>query len=159
VSYDSLKPVEFSISEVKKQLPSPPYDIIGHSLGGLIAYTISASEIHGKLVTISSPFGGSIAASRLKWFNPHVPILTDICPNSKFVKGLLSKKLRNQHLALISTRGSNFFTFERNDGVITYSSQCIIKHQRQVEIEANHFEIVQHAETIFEIDRFLSGEN
>lgn len=159
VSYNSSKSINLCIESIKNQLNPETDVIIGHSLGGLIGYHLVSNGIRAHLITASSPFGGSIFASRLKWFNPQIPILADICPSSQFIKNLFKDKILDNHLALISTRGSSFFTMEKNDGVVTYSSQVAIPHFSRFEINANHFEIVQHEQTLSCIENFLAGKN
>jgi hypothetical protein len=107
------------------------------------------------LVTISSPFGGSEFAGLLRWFFPGYNILKDIAPGSKIIRELSSAKLDIPFLSLVSTEGSMPFISGPNDGVVSIKSQYAIPATRRVDIEANHFEAVQHPSTISEIRRFV----
>lgn len=159
IAYDSFQSIEGSYDFILghlKELAYPKISIIGHSLGGVIALLIaSRGELKvDKIATISSPFGGSSAAMGASFIFPKHKVLRDISPNSVIVKELANTSWKN-HLAFISTSGSLPIMIRENDGVVSIRSQKAIAHARQVDIHANHFEIIQHEDVIKEISEYL----
>jgi pimeloyl-ACP methyl ester carboxylesterase len=157
INYDSHQGIETSIASVKRQLPKKPFVIVGHSLGGVLGALLADAlgEQVSHLVTISSPVGGSKAASALRWL-PHYPrIMGDITPHSARISQLSEMKLRTPTLSIISTGGSLPTSSEANDSIVTVASQKALCFGRKVEIKANHFEVLQHEKTVQQVRDFL----
>lgn len=160
IDYETFKSVEESYSFITSRLDQDEsFSIIGHSLGGLIAYLIHSRD-NGfsvdKLVTISSPFTGSEHARLLKWMYPGYKVLSDLSPKSNIIKEINQPPIkRTRMLSLISVNGSIPLISEENDGIVTVKSQRASPSKKQVDIKANHFEIVQDVKTIREITKFM----
>lgn len=158
VNYQSHQPLRDSIDEVRKQLPKKgEFCLVGHSLGGIIS-VLMAAEHHDRvkaLATISSPFGGSKAATALRWIPGHPKIIEDITPTSGKIELISQLRLDVPTLVMVSTAGQLPTSPEPNDGIVTISSQKALKFGRKVEIKANHFEVLMHERTASLLKEFL----
>ena len=158
IHYNSYQSLELSLFECLDQLPEEPVDIIGYSLGGIIATLLAANfENIKSLTTISSPIGGSRAASIVMQFPGAFPIFKDLCINSKYIKFCKKLKLDIPTLSITSTGGSLPFALERNDGVVSCSSQRALGFAKHIEINANHFNILKNQKTISVINKHIFG--
>jgi pimeloyl-ACP methyl ester carboxylesterase len=157
IDYVSNQPLEDSYRFIVNQLPSKPFMLVGHSLGGVLGYLIATRTRLPlkKLVTISSPFGGSSTASLLRWFYPQFKILKDIASTSKIMKEISITTPKVPFLSLVSVAGSLPFMGDRNDGVVTYESQTCVQATERIELESNHFEAVQDMNGVVAIKEFL----
>lgn len=161
INYKSYQPLKDSISQVAKQLPKKePITLIAHSLGGIIAMAIALEQSHDiqKIITISSPFGGSKFALWAKWFISGLPVLNDLTPQSELMKRFKTETIIYPVLSVISTGGALPFTLEPNDSIVSVASQKALSYGKKIEVKANHFEVLQHAKTIDTIKKFLSEE-
>lgn len=160
VDYKSQQSLVASVFEVIKQIPQDEkVALVGHSLGGVIASLIAGDNESriDKLVTISSPLGGSKAANTLRWFPNTFPVLNDIVPRGPLITRCSSLNLSTPTLSIISTGGHLPTSPERNDSVVAVSSQKALKFAKHVEIPANHFEVLVHDKTVRELKDFLFG--
>ena len=160
IEYSSVGSIEESYKEVLSKMPDGPVTIIGHSLGGVLAYLLAIRDDHyhdiQRLVTISSPFGGSDAATKLRWFYPRFKIFRDLSFGSPIVKEITTTPNHQyQMLSLVSTAGGLPFIMGANDGVVTVESQCAIPATKRVHIHSNHCEILQDEVTINEVKNFV----
>jgi pimeloyl-ACP methyl ester carboxylesterase len=158
VEYDSSQHIEKSYSSVLKQLPEKgSFNIIGHSLGGIIGRLLaSRTELPiEKLITISTPFGGSEAAGLLRWFYPGFHVLRDIAPKSPVIKEVLGSVIACDFLSIVSVAGNLPFMSQENDGIVTIKSQVAVPATHRARVNANHFEAVQDAQTVKEISTFI----
>jgi predicted alpha/beta hydrolase family esterase len=158
VEYNSANAINKSVEKVLEHVPhEEPFFIIGHSLGGIIAHNLAADNnlnVQG-LVSISTPFGGHAIAGKLKWFYPRIKAFWDISPSSLCIANLQKTELSCPFLSIVSTDGSLPFMNELNDSVVTIDSQRAITASKTVEIDSNHFEIVQDPRTVAEIYHFI----
>jgi len=166
INYDSKWSLEEILHFVWKKLPEDKeIQLIGHSLGGVISLLISHSAqfpesnkniIINKIVTISSPLGGSLHANILHWFYPEFKILKGISTKSKFIEQLLNMGISVPTLSIVSTGGHLPTLFkEPNDGIVSIESQTAIKGPKYIKINANHFEVLQNDDTINHIKNFI----
>lgn len=158
IDYDSRKSLEDIVAQVLKQLPKDkPITLVGHSLGGLVALLLTGrkSVQVERVITISSPLGGSKAAVFAQWVVSGLPILSDITPSSSAVRELAALKNVPPVLSLISVGGSLPTSGEPNDSVVSVASQKAFLPAKKVEINANHFEILMHEKTISTIQSFI----
>jgi len=157
VNYNSHQHLADSVKEVAKQLPAQEEVVlVGHSLGGVIALLIAHARTHSvnKVVTVSSPLGGSKAAAVARWVVTGVQVLGDITPTSTFMKLLETPNEPCPVLSIISTSGSILNT-EPNDGIVTVASQRALPYGKKVEIRANHFEVLMHEKTFEVVRKFV----
>lgn len=159
VDYNSALPLENSYHHILSKIPKDrPLSIIGHSLGGLLGYLLCARDNGvevSHLLTISSPFNGSAQARVLKWIYPAYQVLADLSPRSQIMYEIRDSKISSKMISLISMSGSIPLIPERNDGIVTIQSQLATPAKKKIEIDANHFEIIQDSRTLVEINRFL----
>lgn len=157
INYSSHQPLEYSLQEVKKQLPKGRITIIGHSLGGVIG-TLLAAEQNSyikKLVTISSPIHGSAAASTLRWLLQFIPVLNDITPDSPLIIKCCNLELKVPTLSIISTAGGTTSLSEPNDSVVTIESQKALRFGSKIEVQEDHYEILRSIRTAQLLEEFL----
>ena len=158
INYNSTQPLEKSLFECLTQLPEEPIHLIGYSLGGVIATILAAAFSNAKsLTTISSPLGGSYTASFLKMMPFSFPILRDICKTSKYINFCKQVKLDIPTLSVVSVDKSIPFPIERGDGILTYSSQTALGFAKHVEIDSNHFDVLEHPKTLDTVSNFILG--
>ncbi|MEM4260497.1 MAG: alpha/beta hydrolase [Candidatus Woesearchaeota archaeon] len=165
IDYDSKTSLDEILHYVWEKLPEHrEINLIGHSLGGIISILLSHEAkfpeankkiLIDKIVTISSPLGGSIHANLLRYMFPEYKILKGISTKSEFIESLLRLGISVPTLSLVSIAGNLPTVKEKNDGIVTISSQKALKGPTYIEINANHFEILQSDETIKEIKNFL----
>jgi hypothetical protein len=158
IDYISHQELNASIAQVLKQLPKhdEPITLVGHSLGGLIGTLIALNKTHNvqRVVTISSPLGGSRAAVYARWVVSGLKVLHDITPGSPQIVRLATEKCECPILSIISTGGSLPTSTEPNDSVVTVASQKALAYAKKVEIKANHFEVLMHARAVEAIRKF-----
>lgn len=160
IDYQSHQSIEDSYEDVIKLLPKKPFHLVGHSLGGVIGYLIATRTKLPlkKLVSISSPFGGSSQAGILRWLYPDFKVLKDIASSSKLMREVATATNTKPFLSLVSTAGALPFMTGANDGVVTYESMTAIPASKRVELNANHFEAVQDMNGVAAITEFLFKE-
>lgn len=156
ITYNSHQSVSDTLEEVKKQLPPPPFSLVGHSLGGIIAVLLG-QQVAGvrSIVGISTPFGGSKAAVALRWLPGYPKVFHDITPSCEVITKVTSTKLKIPTLSIISIGGSLPTTQESNDSVVTVASQRALPYGKKVEVKANHFEVLMHEKTLALLEDFL----
>lgn len=160
IEYDSSVGFNKIFEGIEEVLPKKKsISIIGHSLGGIFGHLLvtRCPDIKAEnLISISTPFGGSEIAGKLKWFYPGYRMLKDVATNSPIIKEISQSPVENcNFLSIISTHGHLPFMMEQNDGVVTVKSQKQSLAHKFVEIDANHFEIVQDPTAITSIKDFL----
>lgn len=161
INYDSHQPLAESIVQVSRQLPKKdPIILIGHSLGGVIGLSLVLTKTHNvqKLVTISSPLGGSGIAAFTRWFM-NIPVLSDITPSSPFIRQFQELQADVPVLSIVSTSGHMPVSYEQNDSVVAVKSQRALQYAKQVDVKANHFEVLLHEKTIKTVREFVQPEN
>jgi hypothetical protein len=107
------------------------------------------------LVTVSAPFGGSKAATAIRWLPGHPKVMHDITPTASKIEQISRLKLKTPTLCIISTGGSLPITNEPNDSIVTVASQKALPFGKKVEIKANHFEVLMHEKVVQLIDSFI----
>jgi len=160
INYNSQQPLDISINNILNALPKDEFSLIGHSLGGVIS-AVLADELRDQikhLVTISAPHGGSRAARILKWFPGSFSVLSDVTPESPIIQRVSKLKLELPTLSIISTGGHLPTSPEKNDSIVAVSSQKALRFGKKIEINANHFEILQDDRTVRCIKRFIFPE-
>lgn len=157
VAYSDQTPVLETINLLRADIAKcfePPV-IVAHSLGGVIAASIAQTTPVDKIVTLSSPFGGSFAASLLRWVMP-TQIMRDISHNSPITTGLLDNPPTVPILSFV-THSHSFMTGEPSDGVVTVRSQKALKGPTYVTVPYNHFEVLMAAPVAVQINEFVFG--
>ncbi len=159
INYQSSAPIEESYNTIIKKIPkNQDVSIIGHSLGGILATLISSRNESidiSEIVTISTPFGGSDHARLLKWLYPSFKVFADITPRSPIIKEIQLANNFPKMISLISVGGSLNVMSGKNDGVVSVESQKVSPAAKKIDIDSNHFEILQDEKTIKEVKKFV----
>jgi pimeloyl-ACP methyl ester carboxylesterase len=159
VNYKSHQPLVDTLAEVEAQFPKTgELILVGHSLGGVISILLAHKlpDRIKRVLTISSPIGGSKAAFYMQWLPGSPPVLRDITPNGPLIK-LAQQKPAAQVYSIVTFGGSLPTTTEPNDSVVTVRSQRATPAPRsnQVQVRANHFEVLMMPRTVKHIHKFL----
>lgn len=107
-----------------------------------------------RVITISSPLGGSKSAAFLQFFARQMDVVADITPHSTFIKSLQGKA-PCPVLSIISTAGHLPVSQEPNDGVVAIESQNALSSAKKIAISANHFEVLAHEKTVEAVSKFI----
>jgi pimeloyl-ACP methyl ester carboxylesterase len=163
--YSIENPVDKNVKRIarlaRKEFKDEPFDIISHSLGGIIAILLLRTRLHiGRIVTISTPLGGSEAAASLRYMYPRYQLYKDIDPNSDIIKKANNQKLKVPVLSVITTGGNSSIPFmkEDNDTIVTVASQTASDNPEFYYVDLNHFEVLLSEEVAEKIKLFLDGE-
>lgn len=163
IDYNNLLSLEEILYHAWNCLPqNKTVTLIGHSLGGIISVLlahesqfIESNKKIDKVITVSSPFGGSKHANILKWVYPEYKILKDISTKSGFIEKLMRVGVSVPTLSLVSVNGDLSTIREPNDGIVTIDSQMALNGPTYIKINANHFEVLQNDDTINNIKKFI----
>ena len=162
IEYDSSASLEDILKSIEHQVPrTEPVNIIAHSLGGIVGKFLLMRHKDVKvdsLVSIATPFAGSETAARLRWFFPQFRILRDLNPRADVLKEIRDAKVPN-FSSIITTSGNLPFVVDANDGVVTLKSQRATTASNVVEVDANHFEVLQDEQTIGALKTLIFGSN
>lgn len=133
-----------------------PFDIIAHSMGGLIAVGLARAGLNiRRIITLGTPFGGSAAAGYLKWLYPGHHMFDDISPNSSYLTSLRATPLGIPVDAFVTHGGRSPLMGEPNDGVVTVASQMAFPGARYHRIDLNHFESLLSSHVVEQISDLL----
>lgn len=151
VEYDANGDLLKITDEIKKRIEKrakEPVNIIGHSLGGVIAVALANQGLEvNKIVTMAAPYGG------LGAFWPPKTIGAELCSLNR-----ITKTVAVEHQFYVSVAGHNPWFVLQNDGVVTLTSQKAIKKANYIEVQSNHFEILLNKDVVSGVRKFLNIE-
>lgn len=155
IEYENETPLEETINRlrIKASKHDNPPVIIGHSLGGIIAASIAQSVPVEKVISLASPFGGSFAASLMRWFTPS-QLFRDISQQSIVLSRLRHKKIPVPMLSFVTDSNLTIMG-EKTDGVVTVSSQKALDGPTYITVPYNHFEVLMAPDVAKRIDNFI----
>jgi len=158
--YSIHTPLKDNISDIIYAVKSSfnkPVTIISHSLGGIIAMELLRAELPiEKIVTMSSPFRGSVNADNLRWFFPSYQLLDDIRSNNTLIRNLRDIHIDIPMLSFVSTSGGTPMASKYdNDGVVSIRSQKHLSGPTYKEVPFNHFEILLSKDVATQIKSFI----
>jgi pimeloyl-ACP methyl ester carboxylesterase len=146
VNYDSRNGFENNLAEIIEQLKDvKDMFFIAHSLGGIYSLHIANAipkQVLGA-VTLSTPYGGAEVADVAKYFLPFSRLMRDIGPNSWVMKQADKIKIQHPWTNVVTVKGQSPFIAEPNDGVVTIDSQRHHADMELVEVDYNHYEVLQ----------------
>ena len=125
---------------------SSHFHVVGHSMGGLVALSLSSLPWVKSVTTIATPLGGIDLNPFQKWIN-RSHFLNEITSSSKLVKTLQTNSYSQPIQHIISTKGFNPWLWEDNDGVVTLRSQRSWCAGSRIEVPASHSEVMLHPTT------------
>jgi pimeloyl-ACP methyl ester carboxylesterase len=155
VSYDSATPLIETINYLRDEVgycTNPPV-IIAHSLGGVIAAAVAQTVPVAKIATMGSPFGGSFAASVMRWFLP-TQLMKDIAQQSPVLNALQKNPPEVPILSFVTDSGLTIMG-ERTDGVVTVRSQTALYGPTYITVPINHFEVLMSPEVSSVMNDFI----
>ena len=119
--------------------------LVGHSLGGIYSLYI-LREFRDRVkggITLSTPYNGSEIATWARFMHPGDQLFADITPQSSFIRDSRTIKINVPWTQVVSTAGDVKWLVGRNDGICTHASMKSRSDMDHVEIDRNHYEIVQ----------------
>jgi len=146
INYDSRNGFENNLADMLSTLQNAK-DIffIAHSLGGIYSLHIANAipkQVLGA-VTLSTPYGGAEVADVAKYFLPFSRLMRDIGPNSWVMKQADKIKIQHPWTNVVTVKGQSPFIAEPNDGVVTIDSQRHHADMELVDVDYNHYEVLQ----------------
>lgn len=151
IEYDSNNNMITVLDDIQKLVENKtnqPVQLVGHSLGGVLAVALASRGLKTKsIVTMSSPFGG------IGNFWPPKTIGYEMMKLKKFCK----KPPTVPYKFFVSTDGHNSWLLAKNDGVVTITSQMAIPKAKYIQVATNHFEILLNDLVIKDIAEFQNG--
>ena len=152
VDYPRTKTAQENLEDMTKQIGSTtgPLFIICHSMGGL--YALHLLERFPKrireVVSLATPFTGSELAILGKIMNTDYQLFNDIMPHSEFVKSTKYIEVKCPWTQIVTTIGDVPWMETPNDGIVTRKSMTARTDVNYVEIDDNHYEIVQSGRVV-----------
>ena len=146
INYDSRNGFENNLADMLGALQDTNnIFFIAHSLGGIYSLHIANAipkQVLGA-VTLSTPYGGAEVADVAKYFLPFSRLMRDIGPNSWVMKQADTIKIQHPWTNVVTVKGQSPFIAEANDGVVTIDSQRHHEDMELVEVDYNHYEVLQ----------------
>ena len=148
--YNNLEKLKIQLKDIDSCF------VIAHSLGGIYTlHLLQHINIVG-VVSIATPFGGSMTADWIKYIVPR-RLYSEI--------GISSSPIINGHTIpinipwtqIVTTEGAIPVHMARNDGVVTYKSMTCRNDMQFKEISYNHYEIMNSPEVVNTINKKLKS--
>jgi len=153
INYDSRNGFENNLKDMLEQLKDVRDMVfVAHSLGGIYSLHLANAmpdQVLGA-VTLSTPYGGAEVAEVAKFFLPFSRLMRDIGPSSWAMKQADRIKIQHPWCNVVTVKGQSPFIAEANDGVVTIASQRHHVDMELVEIDYNHYEVLQ-ADSVIKI--------
>jgi pimeloyl-ACP methyl ester carboxylesterase len=162
INYDSRNGFENNLKDMLEKLQSiKDIVFIAHSLGGIYSLHI-ANAIPQQVicaVTLSTPYGGAEVADVAKYFMPFSRLMRDIGPASWVMQQADKIKIQHPWTNVVTVRGQSPFILDSNDGVVTIDSQRHHIDMELVEVDYNHYEVLQSNSVVEIIKQRLENLN
>lgn len=146
INYDSRNGFENNLSDMQVQLKGRGnLFFVAHSLGGIYSLHLANAipdAVRGA-VTISTPYGGAEVADFAKYFLPFSRLMRDIGPRSWAMRQANDIKIRHPWTNIVTVKGYSPFIAEHNDGVVTIASQRHHDDMELIDVDYNHYEVLQ----------------
>lgn len=151
LSYDSTAGFTANLQDMMDTLQNEEaFSIVAHSLGGIYAVHLANtfSNQTQKVVTISTPYGGSEMANFVQYLLPFNKLMQDITPSSQPIRHANKMEIACPWVNIVTTRGNSPFLNTFNDGVVTLSSMRHREDIKLIDVYANHYEILIMPDTV-----------
>ena len=132
-----------------------PCVVIGHSLGGIAALHLHDNPMVKGIVTLASPLAG-LELNLLQIYLSRSKLITEIASETHLIRDMKRHVYTKPVLHVIANRGFNPFIYEDSDGVLPRKVQTGWSCGRMIPVETNHYEILQHADTVQQLRQFIS---
>lgn len=159
ITYDASTPIEITISRLASALESG-VDIVAHSLGGVLGVALAQrypSKVRS-VTTMSTPFGGSETASKLRFLLPFNTFISNVHCHNRTLREVAQSDSYVPTLKFITTAGRNPFELQPNDGVVTVRSQEAFRADIAEYVELNHFEVLLDHVVAGKIRKFIFND-
>jgi pimeloyl-ACP methyl ester carboxylesterase len=146
LSYEKDSSAKDNLARMKEELAQidEPLFFITHSLGGIYAVYLQAEFANSaKAVSLATPFAGSEIAIWSNLLMPHYQLFNDITPNSDFIRSSRKIPITIPWTQFVTTVGDVPWLRGANDGIVTRESMVCRDDTDLIEIDRNHYEIVQ----------------
>jgi hypothetical protein len=154
VDYDHAADGIWDIIKRSNDIISKPSIVIGHSLGGIAALHTHDNPWVKGIITLASPLAG-LDLNLLQIYLSRSKLITQIASDTHLIRDMKRKEYTKPVLHLVANCGFNPFIYEDSDGVLPRKVQTGWHCGPIKTVEANHYEILQHAETIAAIKDFI----
>lgn len=157
--YDSSIPLEYLVEEfIGFVEPGHNYQIVAHSLGGLVAtaasYALPSGSI-SRMAIMSTPFAGSKAAGYLKWLFPKYGLFDSVADSNSVVLTIQNRGAIVPTLTVITSGGEIPLIKGPNDGVVSVDSQVSLRNCEKKIFRLNHFEVLLSYDVVKAIKEYL----
>jgi pimeloyl-ACP methyl ester carboxylesterase len=127
-----------------------PFIYVAHSLGGIYAVYLQdrfkgASE---QAISLATPFNGSELALWGRLMMPNYQLWQDITPTSEFISRSREIDIHIPWTQIVTTVGDAPWIMGKNDGIVTHSSMICRKDVDYVDVERNHYEVLQSRQVV-----------
>ncbi len=148
--YNNLEKLKIQLQGIEKCF------VIAHSLGGIYTlHLLQHINIIG-VVSIATPFGGSMTADWVKYLIPR-RLYSEIRVSSSPITNGHKIAINIPWTQIVTTEGAIPVHFSKNDGVVTYKSMTHRKDMQFFEIPYNHYEIMNSPEVVHTINKKLKS--
>jgi pimeloyl-ACP methyl ester carboxylesterase len=132
--------------------------LIGHSLGGIIAYVASKTTAVKSVTTIATPFGGCYVPWWIRWLNWNSCFMRNIDPNNPIILEAQEQSWGTPTHIMVATSGTHPLILEPNDGVVTVQSQLspLWFADELNYYNLNHFEVLLCPAALRHIEYFIT---
>lgn len=154
ISYDhSSETVQDILDRSEREIDQPSI-IIGHSLGGIVAMNLHDHPMVKKIITLASPLSG-LELNLVQLYFSRSELIKQITNDSIHIRNMKMRTYTKPIMHLIANRGFNPFIYEKNDGVLPLKIQTNWTAGKVMEVDANHYEILQSNDTVALIKEFI----
>jgi len=146
LNYDRGRSAGYNLECMKERLTETTSDLyyVTHSLGGIYAIYLQDSVPNSvAAVSLATPFNGSEIATWSRLFVPHYALFKDITPDSSFISESKCINIRIPWTQFVTTVGDVPWLVGDNDGIVTRKSMMCRDDVDYIEVDRNHYEIVQ----------------
>lgn len=161
------------VKAILKLMQATKFDrvmLLGHSFGGVLAIDAvrillkdHADDCIGskfRVFALSSPLGGSGAASLFRVFKPFSQFLKNVGSFDSYMTKFKSRQLPCPVYSVVSTAPlSPDYPIQKSDGVVTLESQTHYQRDPQcytTHVTSNHFEVLLSEKVTEEIKKFMT---
>jgi pimeloyl-ACP methyl ester carboxylesterase len=160
--YDCRINIEKIVEDLYNFIPDTgDYNLISHSLGGIIATGVTylnkdKKKSIRKVVTMSTPFGGSKIATYLRWFFPRYGLFDNVAEDAPLIMMEKRRGAITPTLNIVTDGGETPIMREKNDGVVSVLSQLMLKNVENMKVfNLNHFEVLLDPQVVEAVKEFI----
>ncbi len=153
LSYDHAVDGMRDIIQRAKDTITEPCTVIGHSLGGIAALHLHDHPLVNRIITLASPLAG-LELNLIQLYFSRSKLIGQIAKDSHIIKDMKRATYTKPVRHIVAGTGFNPFIYEDNDGVLPVKIQTGWSCGEFVKVHANHYEILQHHDTVLAIKNF-----